>query len=91
MIIISNFLSSFINFCAIVSFLTKLLTIGVIVALRAAVVVKLIILGISPLTSFILALKVALVAKFVMILILCSVFLTTSFSTTLLSLLNQLE
>ena len=91
MIIISNFLSSFINFRAIVSFLTKLLTIGIIVTLRAALVVKLVILGISPLTSFILALRVALVAKFVMILILCSVFLTTSFFTTLLSLLNQPE
>ena len=57
MIMISNFLSNFINFCVIVSFFTKLLTLGILflTAVRALVVSKLVILGISPLTSFILA------------------------------------
>ena len=64
---ISNFLFNFINFCVIVSFLTKLLTLGILfsTAVRAVVVTKLVILGISPLTSFILALRVVLVVKFV--------------------------
>ena len=44
-------------------------------ALRAVVVVKLVILGISPLTSFILALRVVLVAKLVISGILSSIFL----------------
>ena len=46
-------------------FLTKLLTIGTLFStvIRAAVVAKLVILGILPLTSFILALRVVLVAK----------------------------
>ena len=63
MMMISNFLFNFINFCAIVSFFTKLLTLGILfsTALRAVLVAKLLIaklvmLGISPLTLFILAL-----------------------------------
>ena len=50
-------------------FLTKLQTLGVLfsTAVRALVVTKLVILGISPLTSFILALRAALVAKLVML------------------------
>ena len=83
MIKISNFLFNFINFCVIVSFLTKLVT-----------------LEISHLTSFVLALRQVLVARSVISDILSSVFfilalyksfLTTSFFTTLLSLLNQQE
>ena len=48
-------------------FLTKLLTLGISfsTAVRAVVVAKLVILGISPLTSFILALRVVLVVKLV--------------------------
>ena len=65
MIMISNFLFNFSNFCVIVSFLTKLLTLGNLfsTAVRALVVAKLLILGISPLTSFILALRVEVVTK----------------------------
>ena len=49
-------------------FLTKSLTLGILfsTALRVVLVAKLLILGISPITSFILALKVVLVATFVM-------------------------
>ena len=65
---------------------------------RAAVVAKLVILGISPLTSFILAQRAVLVAKLVIsgilsstffILALYTTFLTTSFFTALLSLLKS--
>ena len=57
----SNFIFNFTNFCVIVSFLTKLLTLSILfsAAIRPVVVVKLVILGISPLTSFILALSEA--------------------------------
>ena len=67
MIMSSNFLFNFINFCVIVSFFTKLLTRGILfsTALRAVLVVKLVILGITPLTSFVLALRVVLEAKLV--------------------------
>ena len=67
MIVISNFLFNFINFCVIVSFFTKLLTLSILFStgVRAAVVPKLEILGISPLTSFILPLREALVPKLV--------------------------
>ena len=56
---------NFISFCVIVRFLTKLLTLGVLLstAVRALVVARLEILGISPLTSFILAVRVVLVPK----------------------------
>ena len=68
MIMISiNFIFNFIHFCAIVSFfLTKLLTLGILflTAVRA-VVAKLVILDILFLTSFIVALRVILVAKLV--------------------------
>ena len=86
---ISNFLFNFINFCVIVSFLTKLLTLAISfsTAVRAAIVAKLVILSISPLTSSILALREALVAKLVISGILSSIFLIlalyTSFLTTL--------
>ena len=68
--------------------------------LRAAVVTKVVILDISPLTLFILAVREVLVAKFVIsgilfsiffILALYSVFLPISLSTTLLISSNQLE
>ena len=51
MIMICNFLFSSINFCVIVSFLTKLLTLGISfsTAVRAVLVAKLVILGISHL------------------------------------------
>ena len=65
-IISSNFIFNFTNFCVIVSFLTKLLITGNLfsTAVRAVVVGKLVILGILPLISFILLpLKVVLVAK----------------------------
>ena len=86
---ISNFLFNFITFCVTVSFfLTKLLTLDILFSavVRAAVVAKLVILGISPLTSFILALWAVLVATLVISGILSSIFfiltLYTSFLTT---------
>ena len=77
-----------------------MLTSGILfsTAARAVLVAKLVILGISALTSFILVLRIVLVAKLVisgilssifLILALYSVFLTTSFFTTLLSLLKS--
>ena len=63
--------------CYSQSFLTKLLTLGILFStvLRAVVVAKLVILGISPLTSFILTLRVVLIAKLVISGILSSIFL----------------
>ena len=65
----SSFIFHFINFCVIVSFLTKLATLGILysTAVRAVVVAKFAILGISPLTSFILELREAIVAKLVIL------------------------
>ena len=76
MIMISNFFFNFLNFTFIVIFLTKLLTLGILfsTAVRAVEVVKLVILGILSLTSFILALRAVLVAKLVMSGILSSIF-----------------
>ena len=73
-LIISNFLFNFINFCVIV--LAKLLTLGILFSMvsRAVLVAKFVILGTSPLTSFILALRVVLVATLVMSGILSSIF-----------------
>ena len=82
--------------------LNKLLTLGVLFSMvvTAVVVAKLLILGISLLTSFILALRVVLVAKLVISSTLSSIFLIltlyTSFLTTptfihYLVYLNQLE
>ena len=64
---ISNFPFNFIDFCVIVSFFTKLLILGILFStvVRAVLVAKLVILGISLLTSFILALRLELVAKLV--------------------------
>ena len=49
--------------------MTKLVTLVILVskAVRAVVVAKIVILGISPLTSFILALREALVARLIML------------------------
>ena len=56
--------------------MTKLLTLGTLflIEVRALVIAKLVLLGISPLTSFILALTVVLVAKLVKSGILSSIF-----------------
>ena len=65
MIMISNFLFNFINFCVIAGdFLTKLLTLGIFIstALRAILGAKIVIVGISPLIFFTLALRIVLVA-----------------------------
>ena len=50
---ISIFFFNFIKFCVVVSFFTKLLTLGIsfLTAVRALVVANLVLLGISPLTS----------------------------------------
>ena len=55
----SNIIFNFTNFCVIVLFFNKLLTLGILFspAVREIVVAKLVILGISSLTSFILALR----------------------------------
>ena len=65
----SNFIFNFGNFCVIVSFLTKLLTLGILssTAVRTVVVAKLVILGILFLTSFILALIAVIAAKLVVV------------------------
>ena len=76
MIMICNSLFNFIKFCIVASFLTKLLTLGILFSTvgKAAFVAKLVILGILPLTTCILALREALVAKLVMSGILSSIF-----------------
>ena len=65
MIMISNnFIIDFNNFCVIVSFLTKLLTLGILFsrAVRAVVIVKLVLLDILLLSSFVLTLIAVVVA-----------------------------
>ena len=66
-IITSNFIISFTNFCVIVSFLTKLLTLGILLLteVRSLVVAKWVILCILSLTSFISGLKAPVQAKLV--------------------------
>ena len=82
--------------------LNKLLTLGVLFSMvvTAVVVTKLLILGISLLTSFILALRVVLVAKLVISSTLSSIFLILTLYTSFLTAptfihylvyLNQLE
>ena len=58
--------------------MTKLLTLGTLLstAVKALVVARLVILGISPLTSFILAVRVVFVAKLIMSGILSLIFLS---------------
>ena len=99
----SNIIFSFTTFYVKVSFfLTKLLILGILFskAVRASEIAKLVILDIYFLTSFILILRVVLVAKSVISGILSSVFLilelytsflTTSFLTKSLSLLESTE
>ena len=80
-------------------FLTKILTLAILfsTAVNAEVVAKALIFGVSFLTSFIFVLRIVLVAKLVIsgisssiffIFALYSVFLKTSFLTTLLNLLK---
>ena len=70
---ISNVLCNFINYSQFYSqfFLTKLLTLRILfpTGVRTVVVAELVILGISPLTSFILASRKALVAKLVIVIL----------------------
>ena len=65
----SNFIFNFTNFYAIVSFLTKLLTIGILflTAVKAVVLANLVILGIFFWISFILPLRAVVVAKLVIL------------------------
>ena len=96
---ISNFLFNFFNFCIIVSFFDKIANIWYFIFKAVnAVNAKPLVLSISVLTSFTFVLRIVFVAKFVisgilssifLILALYSVFLTTSFLTTLLSLLKS--
>ena len=69
MIMISNFLFNFTIFCVILSFLTELLTLGILflTTVRVVVLDKLVMLGILPLTSFILAFRAEVVAKLVIL------------------------
>ena len=82
--------------------MTRLLTLGILfwTVARAVVPAKIVMLGISPLTSIVLALSLVLVAKLVISGILSSIFfilalytsfLTASFFTTSLSLLKPVE
>ena len=61
----SNFIFNFTNFCFIVSFLTNLLTLGILFSteVRVVVVAKLVILYILFLTLFILASRTVVAAK----------------------------
>ena len=95
----SNVIFNFTNFCVIASFLTKLLTLGILfsTAVRAVVIAKLVTLGILFLASFILALKVVSVGNIRYFIfhifylsIICIFFLTTSFLNTSLSLLKSI-
>ena len=100
MLMISNFLFNFINFVLWSVFLTKLLKLAILfsTAVIELVVANLVMLHISPLASFVLTLRVVLVAKLIIsgilssiffILTLYAYFLTTSFFTTSLNLLKS--
>ena len=69
-----NFFSNIINICVIVTFWSRLLTLGI---LFSTVVggTKLVILGISVLNSFILALREVLVTKLLISSIISRIFL----------------
>ena len=69
-----NFFSNIINICVIVTFWSRLLTLGI---LFSTVVggTKLVILGISVLNSFILALKEVLVTKLLISSVISRIFL----------------
>ena len=87
----SRFIFNFTIFCAIASFLTKLRTLGILfsTAVGAVVGAKLVIIGISFSTSFILIsyfiLRVVLVAKLVMSGILSLIFLILALYTSFLT------
>ena len=85
----SNFIFNLTDIYLIGSFFffTKLLTLDVLFSteVRTVVVAKLVMLGISFLTSFILALTVVLLAKFVIPGILSSIFLILSLYTSFLT------
>ena len=100
MVMISNFLFNFINFVLWSVFLTKLLKLAILfsTAVIELVVANLVMLHISPLASFVLTLRVVLVAKLIIsgilssiffILTLYAYFLTTSLFTTSLNLLKS--
>ena len=68
MIIFSNFLFNYINFCVIVSFFDQhQVCLFFSIAVRAVVVAKLVVLGLSPLMPFILALRAKVLAKLVIV------------------------
>ena len=79
--IYTNFIFNIINFCLIVNFLTKLITLSVSFSavVRAVVVVKIVMLGILFLTAIISALRTVLVAKLVISVILPSIFLISTY------------
>ena len=83
----SRFIFNFTIFCAIASFLTKLRTLGILfsTAVGAVVGAKLVIIGISFSTSFILISRVVLVAKLVMSGILSLIFLILALYTSFLT------
>ena len=68
-IISSNFIFSFTNFCFIASFLTKLLTLGILflTAVKTVVVAKLVISGILSSIFFILALYASLLTRLLLL------------------------
>ena len=68
-IISSNFIFNVTNFCVTVTFLTKLLTLGILfsTAAKAVLVTQLVILSILFLISFILASRALVAAKLVIL------------------------
>ena len=76
MVMISNFLFNFINFVLWSVFLTKLLKLANLFSTTVIelVVANLVMLHISPLASFVLTLRVVLVAKLIISGILSSIF-----------------
>ena len=87
MIMISNFIFNFINICVICSYFDNLLTLSISFStvVRVPVVAELVILGISPLTSSILALREELIAKLVITDLSSSIFFILAFYTSFLT------
>ena len=69
-----NFFSNIINICVIVTFWSRLLTLGILFSTVVGAT-KLVILGISVLNSFILALKEVLVTKLLISSVISRIFL----------------
>ena len=90
MVIISNFFFRFHKFLSYIQFFWLTFDILFSTVVRAAVAARLVIPGLSPMTSFILALREALVAKLVISGILSSIFLIYIIFTTSLSLLKSI-